>query len=575
MLTKTNSYYENFEELPHNFFAEQAILGVLLTNSTYASIIFANLTLESFYNETHKIIYETILKIIENNCSLNITNIISKLQDEGLLQKIGGIGIISKLLNITNNINDLDFYIETLKEKHLRRKLIRLGKEIINSGYSINENIEKIILNIENELFELSDQKNIKTIYNSTELVDQLFLEIKSKITKKESVGFQTAFKDLDSILQGFQPSDLIIIAGRPSMGKTALALNLGKNIVEAYNIPLIIFSLEMSRQQIMYRFLSNESKINSNRLKSGKMTQLEWKKLSISMKKFSELSIFINDNSDVSLGEIRSTIKKFSKAKYQGALVIIDYLQLMKTNLKNENRTQEISYLTRNLKILCKEFNIPIIVLSQLSRNVESRINKKPMLSDLRESGCTTESVFNNYSSSWNLKELYRLKNNFFLSPLKGKKPCFLLTFKNNLSICLTSNHKILSKYGWIRVSEIQLSTPFYSIVSFKTLTINKKFEYNFLKKFEYQGIQNVYDPMIPFFHNYEQNNFLLHNSIEQDADVVIMLYREDYYNEKYEKNYEPQIIECIISKHRNGPTGSIKLLFNSVTSSFENLLN
>jgi replicative DNA helicase len=575
MLKETNQFYKNLGELPNNFFAEQAILIILLTNSSYATIILSNLTLESFYNERHKIIYQIILKIIENNGSINVTNIISRLQDQGLLEKIGGINIISNLLNISININDLDFYLENIKEKHLRRKLINLGKDIINSGYSIDDNLEKIFLNIENNLFDLTEEKKIQNIYTSAELVDQLFVEIKGKIMKKESVGFQTSFKDLDSILQGFQPSDLIIIAGRPSMGKTAFALNLGRNIVEIYNIPLLIFSLEMSREQIMYRFLSNESKINSNRLKSGKMTQLEWKKLSLSMKKLSELPIFINDNSEITLGEIKSIIKKFSKSKDQGSLVIIDYLQLMKTNFKNENenRVQEISYLTRNLKTLAKEFNIPIITLSQLSRNVESRTNKKPMLSDLRESGCTTQSFNNNNRIKiWNVKQLYKF-NNTIRPSLKGKKPCFLLTFENNITISLTSNHKILSRYGWLKVSEINISSAIYSFVSVKNSINEKKFKYNLLKKIDYEGLKKVYDSTIPLFHNYEQKNILLHNSIEQDADVVIMLYREDYYNEKFEKNYQPQITECIISKHRNGPTGSIKLQFNSLTTSFENL--
>ena len=209
-----------------------------------------------------------------------------------------------------------------------------------------------------------------------------------SKIKNLQNNGLNTSFKDLDSILQGIQKSDLIIIAGRPSMGKTAFALNVGSKIVSKYKIPLIVFSLEMSRQQIIYRFLSENSQINSNRLKSAKMTPKEWNHLSNCMRDLANLPIFIDDNPNLSINDIRSRLRTIFSTKKKEGLIIIDYLQLMKTNLFSDNRVQEISYITRNLKILAKEFEVPIILLSQLSRNVESRNNKRPLLSDLRESG-------------------------------------------------------------------------------------------------------------------------------------------------------------------------------------------
>jgi replicative DNA helicase len=269
---------------------------------------------------------------------------------------------------------------------------------------------------------------------------------MKNKAKLKNS-GFLSSFQELDSILQGFQKYDLIVIAGRPSMGKTAFSLNIGINIIKQYKIPLIIFSLEMSRQQIIYRLISTDSEINSNRLKSGKMNAWEWKLLSKSMKEISELPIFIDDDPNINISDIRSKIKKIIHENNKDCLVIIDYLQLMRVNKKFENRSQEISYVTRNLKILAREFKIPIVILSQLSRNLESRPNKRPMLSDLRDSG-----------------------------------------------------------------------------------------------------------------------------SIEQDADIVIMLYREDYYQDK---KLEEQITEFIIAKHRNGPIGTAKLLFNPIYTNFKEQIN
>jgi replicative DNA helicase len=263
--------------------------------------------------------------------------------------------------------------------------------------------------------------------------------------------------------------------------------------------------------------------------------------------------------------------------------LVIVDYLQLMKLSSKLENRVQEISNITRNLKILAKEFQIPIIVLSQLSRNVESRTNKRPMLSDLRESGCIAatndEFLLQNQNNnravspkvfkikSWNQDVLVNKQLTKF--DFKGVKPTFLIKFKYNKAICLTSNHRILSKDGWIRAFQIQKDTEIYCLLQ----TTNKsRFKYNYCKieNITYQGIKEVYDKTIVGFHNYLSKDIVLHNSIEQDADIVIMLYREEYYKEN---TSEEQITEIIVAKHRNGPIGTAKLLFKSSVTSFVNL--
>ena len=433
--------------LPNNFLAEQAILNLLVTNPLLITEVILDLKPESFYFEPHKLIYETILEIYESNTPVNLTNIVTFLQDKNILNKIGGIQRISNIISGFENYSDLDNYIKQLNNKYLRRLIIDIGKQIVAWGYTTSEDLEVILEKIEQSIFSLNQQNLSQKIYSSAEIMDDIFAEMKSKIKKTISPGLISSFKDLDSIIQGFQKSDLIIIAGRPSMGKTAFSLNLGKNVVENYNVPLVIFTLEMSRQQIIYRFISTASNINSNRLKSGRMTLIEWKNLSISMKKISELPIFIDDNPNLTLTDIRSKLRQIFTGNVKSGLVIIDYLQLMQLSLKLDNRVQEISYLTRNLKVLAKEFQLPIVVLSQLSRNVESRTNKRPMLSDLRESG-----------------------------------------------------------------------------------------------------------------------------SIEQDADTVIMLYREEYYNDK-DKNSDSQVTELIVAKHRNGPTGTAKLLFKPSVTSFTNL--
>ena len=564
--------YSNTIQLPNNFFAEQAILNIFLTNpNLIEDEILTTLKVESFYFEPHRIIYQTICELREKNNVITLTTIINRLQDKNLLKTIGGIERIITIINKFEDIGNLEEYIKLVNDKYIRRLIIEIGKKIIIWGYTTSENIDTILEKMEASIFSLTEEKISQKMYTVAEIVNDVFVDLKEKIKKSQPTGLLTSFKDLDSILQGFQKSDLIILAGRPSMGKTAFSLNLAKNIVEKYQIPLLIFSLEMSRQQIIYRLLATDSEINANRLKSGKMNPYEWKRLAQTMETFSKLPIFIDDNPNLTVLDIRSKLRKIFTKKIKQGLVIIDYLQLMKISFKLENRVQEISYITRNLKILAKEFEVPIIVLSQLSRNVDSRINKRPMLSDLRESGClskkySSSTFLKNNISSWNKTTLVNQKHLNF--EFKGIKPTFSLIFENSLKISLTANHKILSNQGWIRVSQLKekdycyflnkLNLKQYSLIPLK------------LNNIKYQGIQDVYDYTIPKFHNYILNNFICHNSIEQDADIVIMLYREDYYKKK---SLEIQPTEFIVAKHRNGPTGTATLLFKPSIASFTNL--
>ena len=573
---------QNSTPLPNNFLAEQAILNLLLTNASLIKEAVLDLKPESFYFEDHKIIYETICELYEKNTLINLITVVTSLQDKKLLNKIGGIPKINAIIDGFENFSDLHTYIKQLNDKYLRRVIIDIGKETIAWGYTTSEDLETILDKMEYSIFSLSQENLSKNIYSAADILEDVYLDLQSKM-KKETLtgdarnGLKSSFKDLDSLIQGFQKSDLIVVAGRPSMGKTAFSLNLGKNIVEKYNVPLLIFSLEMSRQQIIYRFISTDSNINANKLKSGNIDPSEWKNLSTSMKKISELPIFIDDNPNLTLIDIRVKLRKIFTKKNNNGLVIIDYLQLMKMSSKLENRVQEISYITRNLKILAKEFKIPIMALSQLSRNVESRTNKRPMLSDLRESGCLTKSLENEESfskkdcsqtKSWNKKIL--VNENSFDFNFKGIKPTFFISFANGTSLCLTSNHRILSKKGWIRAFQIQEETEIYCLVKTKNTISNFTHEYSKINKIFYQGINKVYDKTIPGFHNYLTKNIILHNSIEQDADIVIMLYREDYYSDTVS---EEQVTELIVAKHRNGPIGTAKLLFKPSTTSFTNL--
>lgn len=435
--------------LPHNFLAEKLILGCLLVDSEAVELTIRTLSIKAFYFKNHQEIYKTIIFMYENNKLIDVLTLVTFLQDNGLLQKIGGIKVIIELINQVPNLGYLEEYLGLVKDKYIRRCFIKLGYEAINSGYLTNLSLETMLNDFENKLFNLTNEIHSQKLFSSAELLHEIFLDLKEKSLNPTLFGLASGFYDLDSFTQGFQKSDLIIIAGRPSMGKTALGLNIALNIIKEAQLPILFFSLEMAKEQIMYRLLSMETNINQRRLRSGKLYQSDWTKLNKIIKILSQLPLFIDDTSNLSIQDIRSKIKTIIFEQSKLGLVIVDYLQLMQNSkLKNENRVQELSQITRSLKMIAREFNIPVIALSQLSRNVESRMDKKPILSDLRESG-----------------------------------------------------------------------------------------------------------------------------SIEQDADLVLMLYRNQYYHPNPLDQASIQTTEIIIAKQRNGPVGTVKLNFDEKKTKFLNI--
>ena len=375
--------------LPHNFLAEKRILSCLLVNFEAIEVTIKILPPEAFYFKNHQKLYKTIIFMHKNKLSIDILSLTTFLQENGLLQSIGGIKILLELINQIPNLIYIEEYIRLVKDKFIRRSLIKFGYKIINTGYISNVSLESILTNIENELFNLTNDNKIHNTYTSAQLLNSMFSELKEKFLKPTLPGLPSGFLTLDSLTQGFQKSDLIIIAGRPSIGKTALSLNITLNAIRISRLPIIFFSLEMSKEQIMYRILSIETNINQMRLKNGKLYQNDWVKLNKIIKIISKLPFFIDDTPNLSIQDIRLKIKSILLEQTQIGLIIIDYLQLMgNSEFKNGTRVQELSQITRYLKNLAREFNIPIIALSQLSRTVDTRVDQKPILSDLRESG-------------------------------------------------------------------------------------------------------------------------------------------------------------------------------------------
>ena len=375
--------------LPHNFLAEKMILSCIIFNSEVIEIIQPHLSVDTFYFKNHKKLYQSLLKMYNSRLPIDIVTLTIFLQDNGLLSKIGGIKVLLDLGNQAPTFSYLNEYIRIVKEKFLKRSLIKFGYKIINSGYITNQSLETILTKIEQELFDLANEVHSTNIISTAQILNELFSELKEKVLNPQLPGLPSGFFSLDELTQGFQKSDLIIIAGRPSMGKTALGLNIALNCIKLSKLPILFCSLEMSKEQILYRLLSTETGINQMKLRSGKLTQMDWVKLNKIIRIIAKLPFFIDDTSNLSVQEIRSKIKKVILEQMQIGLVIIDYLQLMQSlDFKEGNRVQELSQITRYLKNLAKEFNIPIIALSQLSRNVDNRMNQRPILSDLRESG-------------------------------------------------------------------------------------------------------------------------------------------------------------------------------------------
>ena len=377
------------DSLPNNFLGEQIILSCLLTNSDVIETTTHLLSVEAFYFKNHQEIYRAIIFMNKQNFPIDMITLINFLQTNGLLEKIGGSKVLVDLVSQSPNLTHLREYINLVNDKFLRRSVIKMGYEIINSSYTTSVPLTQILSGLEEKAVDFRNQLLFSHAMDNIELLNSIFTDLKSRSIEPALAGLSSGFYDLDCMTQGFQKSDLIIIAGRPSIGKTALILNIVADVVRQSRLPVLLFSLEMSKEQILYRLLSIESQISQLRLKSGNLGKEDWARITRVLPILAKVPLFIDDNFNLSIQDIRSKIKSILFEQKSLGLVVIDYLQLMQSSdSKMENRVQELAYTTRALKILAREFNVPIVVLSQLSRNVENRVDKRPILSDLRESG-------------------------------------------------------------------------------------------------------------------------------------------------------------------------------------------
>ncbi|MDY2734876.1 replicative DNA helicase [Intestinibacter sp.] len=373
---------------PHSVEAEQSVLGSILLDKDAMISVSETLIPEDFYKEAHKVIYECMLKLYNSQSEIDLITLAEELRDQGYLDDIGGIPYITSLSTIVPTTSNIKYYVNIVKEKSVVRQLISAANDIINLGYDSSAKIEDVLENAEKKIFDISqerttnDFKQINQVLRDTyDMIEKLYTE------KNEVTGLTTGFRDLNKKINGFQKSDLLLVAARPAMGKTAFALNLVQNAALKGDASVAVFSLEMSKEQLVQRMLSSQSNVELKKIKTGKLGANDWPRIIEAMAVLSEAKIHIDDTPGIKISELRSKCRKLKIEKGLD-LVLIDYLQLMEGEGNNESRQQEIAKISRSLKILAKELDCPVVALSQLSRAPEQRADHRPMLSDLRESG-------------------------------------------------------------------------------------------------------------------------------------------------------------------------------------------
>jgi len=385
-MDKVDMYLEKMP--PQNLEAEMAVLGSMLIEEHAIADAIELLDANCFYGDANQKVFECILKMYGNNKTIDIVTLIEELKKAEDLERIGGPTYVTGLTTVVPTAANVKHYAGIVKEKSILRNLISASTNIISESYDAQGDVEKILDKAERTIFEISSRKTDTNFALIKELIKDSIETIDILYQKKAHVtGIATGFTDFDSLTAGLHPADLIVIAGRPSMGKSALMASMAEHVGIAGKKPLVIFSLEMSKEQLVQRMLCSHARVNAHNVRTGFLSQTDWPRLTNAAGKLSEAPIFIDDSASLSVLELRAKARRL-KSQYDIQLIIVDYLQLMQGLPGSENRQQEISEISRSLKALARELSVPLIAVSQLSRAVESRQDRRPQLSDLRESG-------------------------------------------------------------------------------------------------------------------------------------------------------------------------------------------
>ncbi len=373
---------------PQNLEAEQSVLGGILLENTAVNEVADTLQSHDFYKKSHQIIFEALLELSDKSEPADLITITELLKSKNTLEAVGGSAYLASLVSGVPSASNIKSYAKIVKQKSLLRQLIKVASEIASKGYDDSANIDEFLDYAESSLFEVTDAQVKPSFIPLKNLVKDSFKTIEERYERKSPiVGIPTGFIDFDKLTSGLQKSELIVIAGRPSMGKTSFALNIIQNASIVTKKPVVFFSLEMSKEQVVMRLLTSVSKVDAGRLRTGNLVDQDWPKLTKAAGYLSEAPIFIDDAPSMNALEMKAKCRRL-KSKHGLSLIVIDYLQLMRGRGFPESREKEISEISRSLKALAKELQVPVIALSQLNRAVEARQDKRPMMADLRESG-------------------------------------------------------------------------------------------------------------------------------------------------------------------------------------------
>lgn len=373
---------------PQNLEAEQSVLGSLLINDSAFGTVLEILKPTDFYTKSHKLIFETLIDLFQQNEPQDLITVTNALNNNNQLEDVGGAAYLATLTSIVPVTSNVASYAKIIRQKSILRNLITVNSDIANRCYEEQGDIDALVDEAEQAIFDIAGSKDGQNFTPIKKIVPDAFNKVEELFKRKELItGVPTGYTEMDKMTAGLQPSDLIILAARPSMGKTSFAMNIAQHAAIVEGTGVAVFSLEMSKEQLVMRLLSSVGRIDSQRIRTGKLHDEDWPKLSRAVGMLTEAPIYIDDTPAISVLDMRAKVRRLA-AQYDIGLIVVDYLQLMRGRSSTENRTQEISEISRSLKALAKEHNVPVIALSQLNRGLESRTDKRPMMSDLRESG-------------------------------------------------------------------------------------------------------------------------------------------------------------------------------------------
>jgi replicative DNA helicase len=592
---------------PNNLEAEMALLGSVLVDKEMMATVIDIVQPADFWAPLHETIFLALFALYERGQPLDKVALAEELKNQGMLDKVGGMAYLNSLMDTVPTAASAEYYARIVREKASLRGLIHAGTQVTKLGFDSEDDVPGALDRAEQVVFEVGNRSEHNAFATVPSLLFNVFQELERRHEQKgDRTGVTAGYRDIDEYTAGWQPGNLIIVAARPAMGKTSLALNMAVAAAKDEKKPIAVFSLEMTKQELVERLLSSEARIDASKLRRGSIADRDWEKIGHAMGVLHELPIYLDDGGAVTVTEIRSRLRRLKSAHGLSA-VFIDYLQLVRPPAlaRQVNRNEELSDICRTLKATAKDLGVPIIALAQLNRAVETRADKRPMLSDLRDC-LTADALVTNADSGervsigdivrdnmrfnvWAVDEQLRLVRKPITDAWRvADKPVFRVTTQSGRTLRCSAGHRFLTPTGWVELRDLaagrSIAAPrperlaMLGGTSFahhkagsagSTATLERVTEavadilWDPIVAIDADGVEAVYDITVGELHNFCVNDLVTHNSgaIEQEADIVTFLYRDVYYNK--ETSQEPDVTELIIAKHRNGKVGTVKLRF------------